>query len=83
MQAKVFWVEVPGRGKIGILPRPRGADWLEDEIAAWHGAGIDMVVSLLEPEEEAQLALEGEAAAVGARPHENLLRNWLTKSSRR
>ena len=67
MQAKVFWVPVPGRGKIGILPRPRGADWLEDEIAAWREAGIDMVVSLLEPEEEAQLALEGEAAAAGAR----------------
>jgi protein tyrosine phosphatase (PTP) superfamily phosphohydrolase (DUF442 family) len=67
MQAKLFWVPVPGRGKIGILPRPRGADWLEDEIAAWREAGVDMVVSLLEPEEEAQLALEGEAAAAGAR----------------
>jgi protein-tyrosine phosphatase len=67
MQAKVFWVPLPNRGKIGILPRPRGADWLEDEIAAWREAGIDMVVSLLEPEEEAQLALEGERVAAGAR----------------
>jgi protein-tyrosine phosphatase len=39
---------------------------LDDEIAAWSEAGIDVVVSLLEPEEEAQLALEGEAAAAGA-----------------
>ncbi len=66
MQAKVFWVAGPWPGRIGILPRPRGGDWLEDETAAWRKAGIDMVVSLLEPEEEAQLVLEGEAAAAAA-----------------
>lgn len=37
-----------------------------DETSAWREAGIDMVVSLLEPEEEAQLVLEGEAAAAAA-----------------
>lgn len=36
---------------------------LGDETAAWRAAGIDLVVSLLEAEEEAQLVLEGEAAA--------------------
>ena len=39
---------------------------MEDETAAWHAAGIDMVVSLLEPEEEVQLVLEGEATAAAA-----------------
>jgi protein-tyrosine phosphatase len=34
-----------------------------DETTAWHAAGIDLVVSLLEADEEAQLVLEGEAAA--------------------
>ena len=67
MHANVFWVVGPWRGKLGILPRPRGGDWLGDETAAWRDAGIDMVVSLLEPEEEAQLVLEGEAAAAAAR----------------
>jgi protein-tyrosine phosphatase len=66
MMAKVFWVAGPWRGQLGILPRPRGGDWLGDEAAAWRAAGIDMVVSLLEPEEEAQLVLEGEAAAAAA-----------------
>ena len=66
MQAKVFWVAGPWRGRLGILPRPRGGDWLEDETAAWRAAGIDMVVSLLEADEEAQLVLEGEAAAAAA-----------------
>jgi protein-tyrosine phosphatase len=63
MPAKVFWVAGPWRGRLGILPRPRGGDWLVDDTSAWRQAGIDVVVSLLEPEEEAQLVLEGEAAA--------------------
>jgi len=66
MQATVFWITGPWRGRLGILARPRGGDWLADESTAWREAGIDTVVSLLEPEEEAQLALEGEAAAAAA-----------------
>jgi predicted protein tyrosine phosphatase len=66
MGAKVFWVAGPWRGRLGILPRPRGGDWLADETRTWREAGIDMVVSLLEPEEEAQLVLTGEAAAAAA-----------------
>jgi len=66
MQAKVFWVAGPWQGRLGILPRPRGGDWLGDEMTAWRESGIDVVISLLEPEEEAQLVLEGEAAAAAA-----------------
>ncbi|MBI3048942.1 MAG: dual specificity protein phosphatase family protein [Acidobacteria bacterium] len=66
MQPKVFWVVGPWCGRLGILPRPRGGDWLEDETLAWREAGIDLVVSLLEPEEEAQFVLQGEAAATAA-----------------
>jgi protein-tyrosine phosphatase len=63
MPVKVFWVPGRWQGRLGILPRPRGGDWLGDEMTAWREAGIDVVVSLLEPEEEVQLVLEGEAAA--------------------
>jgi protein-tyrosine phosphatase len=63
MTANVFWVPGPWRGRLGILPRPRGGDWLGDETTAWRRADIDVVVSLLEPDEEAQFVLEGEAAA--------------------
>jgi len=62
----MFWVPGPWPGKLGILSRPRGGDWLEDEAKAWHQAGIDVVFSLLESEEEAQSLLEGEAAAAAA-----------------
>ena len=54
------------KGRLGILPRPRGGDWLADETAAWREAGVEMVVSLLEPEEAAQLVLEDEAAAAAS-----------------
>lgn len=66
MAVKVFWIPGPWPGKLGIVPRPRGGDWLADEMKAWREAGIDAVVSLLEPEEEAQLVLDAEATAASA-----------------
>ena len=66
MPTKVFWVSGPWPGRLGILPRPRGGDWLRDETMAWREAGLDVVVSLLEPEEAEQLVLEDEAAAAAA-----------------
>ena len=66
MSARVFWIAGPWRGRLGILLRPRGGDWLGDEVTAWREAGVHTVVSLLEPEEEAQLVLQGEAAAAAA-----------------
>ena len=66
MVAKVFWITGSWRGRLGIVPRPRGAEWLDDETRAWREAGIDVVVSLLEPDEEAELALTGESASSAA-----------------
>ena len=66
MGAKVFWITGPWRGRLGIVPRPRGAEWLDDETRAWREAGIDVIVSLLEPGEEAELALVGESASSAA-----------------
>jgi hypothetical protein len=39
------------------MPRPRGGDWLEDEAQSWRRSGVDIVVSLLTPEEVADLDL--------------------------
>ena len=66
MGAKVFWIAGPWRGRLGIVPRPRGGEWLDDETRAWREAGIDVVVSLLEPSEEADLDLTGESASATA-----------------
>jgi protein-tyrosine phosphatase len=40
-----------------VTTRPRGGDWLEDEVGGWRRAGLDAVVSLLEKDEAAQLEL--------------------------
>lgn len=47
----------PWTGQLAILARPRGGDWLEDEIRGWRSSGIEMVVSLLELEEQDELGL--------------------------
>lgn len=38
-------------GRLATAPRPRGGDWLPDEIDGWRAGGADRVISLLEPEE--------------------------------
>jgi len=60
MWTKLYWVEGPWQGRLALASRPRGDDWLADEMAAWHGAGVDTVLSLLTPEEERELGLEEE-----------------------
>jgi protein-tyrosine phosphatase len=57
-------IDGPWPGKLVVLPRPRGGDWLEDEVAAWRAAGIGTVVSLLTKDEEADLDLGAEAGIV-------------------
>ena len=47
---------------LSIMPRPRAGDWLADEIGAWRGAGLDTVLSLLEPAEVSELGLGSEPA---------------------
>ena len=53
----VYWINGPWAGKLAILARPRGADWLVDEVAGWKNAGLDVVVSLLTEGENSELGL--------------------------
>lgn len=62
MKAEVYWVPGPWPGRLGIVPRPRGGDWLADEVRAWRDADLDVVTSLLTPEEAVELELQEEAA---------------------
>jgi protein-tyrosine phosphatase len=60
MAAQAYWIEGPWKGQLAIVPRPRGGDWLEDEVADWREAGIDTVVSFLTPDEVAEFDLQAE-----------------------
>jgi protein-tyrosine phosphatase len=48
---------------LAIVPRPRGGDWVDDEMAALRAAGVGVVVSMLEDSEAAELGLERERDA--------------------
>ena len=60
MRNELHWVKGPWRGKLALAARPRGGDWLKDELAGWKVAGVDTVVSLLTADEERELQLQDE-----------------------
>lgn len=66
MKTELYWIPGSWPGRIAIMPRPRGGDWLEDEIRAWRDASVGVVVSLLEEEEVTDLELSAEGELAGA-----------------
>jgi protein-tyrosine phosphatase len=56
-----FWIPTTTPGRLAVLARPRGGDWLGDEVAGWKRTGVDVVVSLLTPSEETEFDLMSEA----------------------
>ncbi len=60
VKAEIYWVPGPWPGRLGIIPRPRGGDWLDDEARSWKASGVDVVASLLTPEETAEFDLQEE-----------------------
>ena len=60
---ELFWIPGPWSGRLAVATRPRGGDWLEDEAMGIRSAGVDVLVSLLEDEEAADLALTDEGTA--------------------
>jgi protein-tyrosine phosphatase len=66
MWTELHWVNGPWLGRLAVAARPRGDDWLDEELLRWRGAGLDSVLSLLTSEEEHDLGLDGEALKVRA-----------------
>jgi len=56
-----YRIEGPWLGQLAISSRPRGGDWLEDEVRSWRQSGLDVIVSLLTSDEAAELDLAPEA----------------------
>jgi protein-tyrosine phosphatase len=58
-----YWIDTGIPAKLAIMPRPNGGKHLEGEIRLLKREGTDVLVSLLTPEEDIELALEHEHAA--------------------
>ena len=56
-----YHIEGPWPGKLAIIPRPRGDDWLPDELRTLKGEGFEVLVSLLTEPESKELGLDQEA----------------------
>src|SRR5271156_4742679 len=61
MFSELYWIDGPWPGRQAISARPRGGDWLDEEVRAWRESGVDMVVSLLMPDETDDLGLQQES----------------------
>ena len=66
MSAKLYWVDGPWPGKLAMASRPKGGDWLADEVTEWKNLSVNIVLSLLTIQEEQELDIRGEGAAVRA-----------------
>ena len=64
MWTELHWVNGPWPGRLALSARPRGGEWLPEELANWRQAGIQSVLSLLTSSEEKDLDLGGEAGQV-------------------
>jgi len=56
-----YQIEGPWQGELAIVSRPRGGDWLEDEIHALKDGHFDVLVSLLTTDESDEFDLGAEA----------------------
>jgi protein-tyrosine phosphatase len=66
MYTKIHWVHQFDNGsKIGIMPRPRGNDWLEEEIIQLKKQNVGILVSLLEQQEINELGLKKQEPLCG------------------
>jgi protein-tyrosine phosphatase len=66
MRPTLFTIDLPGPGRLSTMAKPRGLDWLEDEMRALSIAGVDVLVSALTRPEIEELGLAGEAQRASA-----------------
>ena len=60
---EIYWIEHDKPPRLAIVARPRGDEWLERDLSRLKNGGIDVVVSMLEPQEAVYLGLRDEADA--------------------
>jgi protein-tyrosine phosphatase len=66
MRKDIYWLDGSWPGRLAVGPRPRGGEWLKDDVSSWKRAHVDGVLSLLTTDEEQDLDLREEAGEVRA-----------------
>ena len=62
MPVKIYWLHsFENTSKLGIMARPRGNEWLEEEILSLKKQDVQVIVSLLDRNEIYELGLEKES----------------------
>jgi protein-tyrosine phosphatase len=62
MPKTVYWISRRANGRLGIVARPRGADWLDHDVRLIRACGVDILVSALTATEVDELGLSNEAS---------------------
>ncbi len=60
MPCEIFWIGPVFAGRLAVMTRPRGGDWLEDEVDGLVREGVDVVACLLTKDELRDMQLEQE-----------------------
>jgi protein-tyrosine phosphatase len=61
MSVKIYWIETfANNARLGIMARPRGNEWLDDEISSLKKQNVNHLISLLESTEIDELGLKKE-----------------------
>jgi protein-tyrosine phosphatase len=56
----IHWIQAPSGGRIAVIPRPRGGEWIDREIRCIIADGANVLVSCLELDEITELELSDE-----------------------
>lgn len=65
MRPTLFHIPAPTPGRLSTMARPRGDDWLDDEMTGLREAGVDVLVCLQSDVERRELGLLDEGPAAG------------------
>ena len=60
MPPEIFWIDTPAPGRLAVILCPAGGRALEGELMHLRDAGVDALVSMLEPGEASMLDLQDE-----------------------
>jgi protein-tyrosine phosphatase len=63
MRPRLYTVPRAGAGRLSIMARPRGGDWLAEELHGLRRLGVDVLVCALTTAEQIELGLAEEAIA--------------------